>query len=407
MKKVLLCFIIIGLVSLPLLAQDWSLVDIQPADEIGNPRNMLISPDGSLLFWLESNTACIYSFDMAGESCYPIPETVRGSIDFTWSPDGSTIAFVQDFFRMLIDSDLWILDVETGTFTNLTEDDVDRFPMFEDDADPDIATDYIPTWSPDGDLYFFRSQRVRSGFSVELYRYDFAADEPVRVADLTYDLPHPLPLYNTGYHQMDGAASISPDGTQMAIKIQPTDRDAIGHGIWMIDMESGDVSPIIPEDQLRVGLPDWIEDEMFMVDSLAWANDTGLVVRFVNPIMPAGIGFHSVYLDTESRTVSPLVDFSDVVSEEDFLNSEDDLPLFYDMPRETVVADGTYFYFNMTLQSEMLGVSAIPLPPDDTEPVRLVQTDEVVRGFTERASAGLDGETLRVLMAGNIFTFER
>jgi dipeptidyl aminopeptidase/acylaminoacyl peptidase len=49
-----------------------------------------------------------------------------------WSPEGMKIAFTEDFFRRMQDTDIHVIDIETGTQVNLTNDGewmIRFFPM--------------------------------------------------------------------------------------------------------------------------------------------------------------------------------------------------------------------------------------------------------------------------------------
>jgi Tol biopolymer transport system component len=75
----------------------------------------------------------------------------------SWSPDGTTIAFRDDRDRSGTGFDIFILDLESGEETNLTNSP---------------ALDIEPTWSPDGEWIVFASNRDDPNFDLYIMRPD-------------------------------------------------------------------------------------------------------------------------------------------------------------------------------------------------------------------------------------------
>ena len=72
-----------------------------------------------------------------------VPEFSGGSLDL--SPDGQQLAISKPVRRGQGRNDVWLIDVETGSATPLTDD---------------RGSDYDPTWSPDGKHIVFNSDRL-------------------------------------------------------------------------------------------------------------------------------------------------------------------------------------------------------------------------------------------------------
>ncbi len=120
----------------------------RPVDVRGPVR---ISPDGTRVLRLSSKL-CVTTLDGSDEKCASedvSPDTVRAQ----WSPDGTRVAFTDDFYVRLLEPDIWVFDVRTGETRNLTDDGVDKIALGE--ADPDATIDTLPSWSPDGQFVRF------------------------------------------------------------------------------------------------------------------------------------------------------------------------------------------------------------------------------------------------------------
>jgi hypothetical protein len=123
----------------------------------------------------------------------------------SWSPDGTRIALIG--LDQAGRNDLYIVQLEDGSITRLTDD-------FYDDQDPD--------WSPDGRWIVFSSDRTDSGTEGynNLFLYDLQMG---RIRYLTFG----------PYHDLSPAWS--PDGRYIAFA---TNRDGISN-IWIVEQGVG------------------------------------------------------------------------------------------------------------------------------------------------------------------------
>lgn len=116
-----------------------------------------ISPNGRLLFGMMYDSIAVYDTE---SQKFVFAEAFQGRIDFPavrWSPDSTRIAFTEDFFRMMQESDIHIIDLQEGVHKNITDDGADRFSLNR----PGNPVDIVPTWIEDGDRMVFL--RMESG----------------------------------------------------------------------------------------------------------------------------------------------------------------------------------------------------------------------------------------------------
>jgi hypothetical protein len=131
--------------------------------------DVAVSPDADRIAVARDNSeVCVVSTSpdvpTSVDRCSPFPSGIApGSV--TWSPDGTTLVFHHDIYRLGQEPDLVELDVASGELTVLTDDGV---PIVGGEGgDIDVA----PTFTPDGTLYFFRLGDPSDGVEAMPYRY--------------------------------------------------------------------------------------------------------------------------------------------------------------------------------------------------------------------------------------------
>jgi Tol biopolymer transport system component len=95
---------------------------------------------------------------IAGAMCVSV-EQIRGlnRETISWSPDGHYLVMTQDFFRFFYDADLWVLDTQSMTLTDITNDEQEDYPITDNAEGNDLPpVDICPRWMTDGRLIFLR-----------------------------------------------------------------------------------------------------------------------------------------------------------------------------------------------------------------------------------------------------------
>jgi TolB protein len=121
---------------------------VQPGDQ----RYPTVSPDGTLLAYTSQNeqgNADLWIANADGSGGHLAYDSGRDDSAPAWSPDGTKLAFEIHGPVAAVDGDIFVLDLATGTVTQLTADPPDA-PVHDEG----------PAWSPDGTMIAFTSERA-------------------------------------------------------------------------------------------------------------------------------------------------------------------------------------------------------------------------------------------------------
>ena len=194
-----------------------------------------LSPDGR---WLVARRAiddgrelCV--LDAASLAQLRCASAELSSVEWTaavWSPDGTRLAFTEDWPIRLDESDLWVFDAAEGTLANLTDDQSAEKGVL---SPVDAPLDVVPAWSPDGqELAFIRIQPDGDDeVTVGLFRIPADGGEPRLVATIGDD-----PVAIT-----DGVRW-APDGRSILYSTWPLSGNG---GIWSVPAAGGRPSEVL------------------------------------------------------------------------------------------------------------------------------------------------------------------
>jgi hypothetical protein len=431
--------LLLGGVLAPALAQDegpmltnevvggWRLTNLQALDpgvidDSSASASATLSPNARYIFWTDDrNTLCLYELASTTNTCWSFPDDpVRADAAeaFVWSPDERYVAFSDTSLRLAYEGDLWVFDTQEGRLINLTDDGIIGSMLGPDDEE--IWIDYLPTWSPDGALYFVRATRLEEGYGLNLYRFPRQTLAGVElwgeleiVMDLTPTLGTGLPFYDNRPVPLDGVLSFSPDGQWLALAVN----DEIGRrnedlpGIYLLNLPTGDLTQLVSRAaMLASNLPAWEDPDrpvFLQITGLAWAsNSASLVATLFDPSGRTTPTSQSYQVEVATGQITPLFNWqaSSEVGFESDLRSDGTTARF-DVTFQLVLAQDVLVFRN----DRPFGFSAIDLNAPRDLPVRLAQYADGEYDSTPWAfsSTGTDGQRWYVLLDGQLLTFER
>jgi hypothetical protein len=113
---------------------------------------------------------CIYkSKDLSPVFCMPEEDDIGITLQpVAWSPDSKKLALVERLPNVPIDTDIWILNLETAHLEDITEDGISGILSVEMEVVPYL--DNAPAWSPDGIWIAF----ARTSFTNDTHSYETA-----------------------------------------------------------------------------------------------------------------------------------------------------------------------------------------------------------------------------------------
>lgn len=128
-------------------------------------RPLALSPDGTKIAGIGEEMRSIWITDLDSGKAVQSDEVEVQIIwqSVVWAPDSSAVAFSLNAPVVLRDSDVYLVDAESGTLTDLTDDDpndtgADHVSIATTPDAADVPVDLYPAWSPDSkNLVFART----------------------------------------------------------------------------------------------------------------------------------------------------------------------------------------------------------------------------------------------------------
>jgi dipeptidyl aminopeptidase/acylaminoacyl peptidase len=202
-----------------------------------------LSPDGRRLAVARPSKLCLLdAATLAEEHCVDMaPKTGIDMETLAWSPDGRRLAFTEEAPRFLIDSDLWVLDAETGQLTDLTDDGI---AGLNSALKPGALLDLAPAWSPDGSKIAF-ARSVSGAFdSSALYVIDANGGDPRHLTGIAAEL-----------FAVEAGVRWAPDGKTIYYSVRVHQSAQGFNGVWRVGVDGRNASRLFDARDARQGSP--------------------------------------------------------------------------------------------------------------------------------------------------------
>ncbi|MFN8530210.1 MAG: hypothetical protein U0670_16545 [Anaerolineae bacterium] len=367
----------------------------------------VLSPDGTRLVSYRGNDGlCIYTTaDLeAAPSCFPARTRILNT-NIAWSPDSRYLAFHEDAFIFMTDSDLWVIDTQANRLLNYTDDGFEgRFfdiSRLHDQGLTSVNLDYSPVWFG-STIYFFRTAYGGSDNApTSLYRLDIeAGGTPEPVMSFSTNARDVGSIINLdGLTGFNGVLAVSPSGRWMAAVYRPLER--ANYAVLRFDLQAGTVETLVGITDLQAGMPTYLNEPMNPA-GVAWLPDeSGLLISTGgNPGRPA---MGNVYqYEFASRAVTPLLDFSSAADETAM--PTDLIPsLVQILPDRSALVWGNGVEGNGSLWSTPLPLSGTPFTAD-SRPTSVAAFEYIPRPFQ---GVGQTGDQVTLLVGGQLLSLRR
>lgn len=184
--------------------------------DIERGSKLSLSPSGSLIAYINRTDLCILLIEFNETSCKNIPwsdgylENISSlnALYLEWSPDENYLTFAKyPFFNPIYDSDIWLFDIESQEFSNLTEDRIEG--IVNQYQNQSVLIDFHPLWDPSSEVIYFFRARVDNLMILEvegLFK--------ISLPEKTTNFLHPL---SGNYYFNTFKASLSPAGDKLAM----------------------------------------------------------------------------------------------------------------------------------------------------------------------------------------------
>ncbi len=293
---------------------------------------------------------CRYDLDDSALQCGVLLNRTAGFRpqleQMSWSPDGTKIAMNEDTFNRAYESDIWVLDVATLAFLDMTNDGV--FGGWLDEDPTTFQLDYTPVWSPTtGDLYFFRSVRRDEAWSTELWRLPKDSTQSEQVLDLGFEMQL-FTVTNQAY------AAMSPDGKFIAVA--PWSHEPPSYpGVWLIDLAAKQMTPLVTSEDIQTAWPSWADEERLnqmdgaalWIQQIVWSpSGKDVIVKTFNPQYIRKMQTANfLTVNVQDKTITALADYEPFGSDQALTNAVLNEPYFA-VPGVGIIAPdgGSLFY---------------------------------------------------------------
>jgi hypothetical protein len=167
--------------------------------------------------------------------------------DVVWSPDSSRLAFTEMGYITGDDSDLWVMDAQTGQLTNLTDDGyIGSLLSLGDDAGASFSVDSSPAWTPDGQSISFARSDIVDGErgGTALFAIPASGGSPELLATVS-ETEMGAVFYRSAW---------SADDAALYFTYNTPNPDDLNTGVWKYDPQTGQLTQLIAADE-RLGAP--------------------------------------------------------------------------------------------------------------------------------------------------------
>jgi hypothetical protein len=218
-----------------------------------------LAPSGERFVHIQRAQFCVYNrfiLPWLQSRCTEVEPRIGGAPeDSAISPDGTriTLPTFAQALRYLYDTDIQVLNLETGTIDNLTDDGYEGSSF---NPPPNAFTDVAPVWLNDRQIAFARiapsltGDNERDPLPAAIHIIDIAEDGTPSEPRLLVSSPAEV-TYSIYVLAADSL------GRRIAFTIDTVNRQPEVQGVWQVDVETGALQQLVAIsdfDQMPLGL---------------------------------------------------------------------------------------------------------------------------------------------------------
>jgi hypothetical protein len=211
-----------------------------------------LSPDGE---WIAGEgrtkgTFCVWATKDGAGMCQGKDLAIRPET-ITWAPDSSAVAFSLNAVEFLVDSDIYVFEINDQKLRDLTDDGIVKGDLLRTDKlTKPLPIDDVPAWSPDGtELAFVRTSWGKENHPTELMRIKRSGGEPTLIRTLNEE---------AGFAVYEPMRWLSDD--RLLFTIALTDMKSTRNGIWQVGLDGKGMKLLLAGNSAAQIPAPWIAD---------------------------------------------------------------------------------------------------------------------------------------------------
>ena len=187
-----------------------------------------LSPNGKWFFALRLESICILDAATLSDKVCSSWNATLDPNSIAWSSDSQRVAFSENL-QALMESDLWVFDISSGTLSDLTNDklegDITTALERAQSDKVDINLDSLPAWSPDSKTIAFVRSIYGNTKQTILCLISATGGDVTKL--IIADGQHSLAVWR--------GMRWTPDGKKILFTITILDDETGKNGIWIVD----------------------------------------------------------------------------------------------------------------------------------------------------------------------------
>lgn len=291
---------------------EYRIYDIRDMIHTSSHIQASVSPDGDWIAWYQIDKGiCLLEQSTQIQSCYEWPDEEvlfirehprHNETSLIWSPDSQKLIFSRNVTRGIAwDTDIWMFEIITHEFNNLTPDGFVGIAAAPDGLD--ALMDILPVWRSSDHILFARLDPINPYLpETNPYRDGWWRNLRIMQIDLnTMNIEILLDLSDR-FADLITMLSVSPDGKKVGLSLYEEQLEET-IGIWIYDMDSRQLQQILTYADIQSLLMD--NAPLTQPVSMLWTQEGNIILSVAKLKSTLAIDHYiNLYFDVENQSLS-------------------------------------------------------------------------------------------------------
>lgn len=208
-------------------------------------------------------------------------------------------------------------------------------------------------------------------------------------------------LGDTHREMLFAPTQIDPGGLMLALLVNNT-IDPNQGGLWLFDLTSGGLIPLMTVANIRTMEPDWISDITLL--DLQWAPDSSAILFSAHLEGQSASSYHNIYHQSLlTMMLDPVAKYHMPATESEFFSGD---ITSRTIDSAVVLPAGELIYFNRSTR-DLLYSAPIPPASRGSDPVQIQLDSNLAQQRRLASSVGRDNHALRVIIDFNLLVLQQ